>query len=375
MKLLLIAGDYLPNIGGVSIFIDGIAESMALAGHRVWVLAPDMAGKNDASLPYRVIRYKRTKRMSNLWPCIVTFYLCLTNKIDVLLYGHAVSTLSAGGTLARKFNLTHLAVLTHGNDLDYAVSCDLDKYYLDCLFRNADLILANSNYTKDKVVQKYPKVVLKTKILNPGVWPDRISQHKLDITCNTEAYTVVLTAGRLVPKKGIDDLINAFALVAAIHPKAILKIVGDGPERENLETLALRLKCSDKIIFTGAKSANEVYTEMKQCSYFVLPSKIVGRDVETFGIVYLEANACGKAVIGTQQGGVPDAIEDGVTGILIEPNNIKQLSKAMLRLTEDKALRDRMGNAGQIRVNNIFTWTAISKKLEMYLKTINTMGN
>ncbi|MDQ7797855.1 MAG: glycosyltransferase family 4 protein [Candidatus Edwardsbacteria bacterium] len=370
MKILIVTADFVPGLGGIASFNQGIAESMALAGHQMFVLAPNLPNASDKGLPYRVIRYKRTMRFANLWPSLITLYLSLTIKYDIVLYGHAASTLSAGGIIARKLNLNRLIVLTHGNDLDYVISNKIDKYFLDKMLRTSDLILANSSFTKDKVLKKYHDMSKKVKILNPGVWPNKIYKTIGITRVVKNSKIVILTVGRLVPKKGLDDLIVAFATVIKKHPKITLKIVGQGPERVNLESLARQLGVNNSIIFVGEKPVNEIYDEMMQCDLFVLPSKIVNGDIETFGIVYLEAGACGKAVIGTRQGGVPDAIAGGVSGILVAAGNITQLINAMLKLIENEGMRSKMGIDGKKRVEEMFAWPKIAKMLEEHLKSI-----
>ncbi len=373
MRILIVTADYKLGFGGIASFIQGIAESMTIAGHQVFVLAPRLPNLNDDCLPYRVIRYKRLRRFSNLWSSIITLYLNLAFKYDIVLYGHASSTLSIGGIIARKFNLNRLAVLTHGNDLDYTVSNNIDKYLLNKLIRTTDLILANSSFTKNKVINKYQDISKKVKILNPGVWPNTLSKIKGKAKVVKKNRMTILTVGRLVPKKGIDDLITAFATVIKKHPKINLKIIGQGPERVKLDLLVKKLNVSNNILFVGAKHKNEIYDEMMQCDLFILPSKNVDGDVETFGIVYLEAGACGKAVIGTRQGGVPDAIAEGISGVLVEPGNITQLTNEMIKLIENKKMRIKMGINGKKRVEEEFTWYKIAKVLEDHLKSIKCL--
>jgi len=361
MNILIITADFAPGLGGIANFVHGIATSMALINHNVSVLTPQLPEAKDKDLPYRVIRYKLVKRFKNLWPSIITLSLCLFKKIDVVIYGHAASTLSVGGIVARKLNLSKLVLLTHGNDLKYTISNRTDKYFLDKLLEVTDLILANSNFTRGVLVNKYDRLSMKTEVLNPGIW--------LNLLCPNEETPkvfdkslVILTVSRLVDVKSIDDLIKAFAIVVKIYPRSILKIIGDGPERDRLELLARKLKLERSIIFTGSIIGNEIYCELRRCAIFVLPSK-----VETFGIAYLEAGACGKAVIGTNQGGVPDAVIDGRTGILVEPGNIKQLADAMIFLLRNKATREKMGRAGRNRIEKQFDWQVVSKKMEYYL--------
>lgn len=370
MNILIITADFMPVLGGVANFNSGIAESLSLAGHKVWVLTPSVLSADDSRLPYRVIRYNKAKRLSSLWPNILTILLIIKNKIDVVLLGHVTSTLSIGSIVVRKMNLIRLAILSHGNDLDYSVSGKIDKYFLRCLFKNADLVMANSKFTFEKVSSRFPELNEKLKILNPGIWIEKITPSPGLIINDYQSNFVILTACRLVPKKGIDDLIKAFAVVVKKYPQAILKIIGEGPEENNLKALATKLGLCKSIVFTGALLPTKVAAEMRGCSIFALPSKTVAGDVETFGIVYLEASACKKPVVGTRHGGIPDAIEDGVNGILIDPGNIRQLADAIMQLIENKELRDKMGEAGQNRIANLFTWNVVGKKLEDYLKCI-----
>ena len=371
MKVLLITTDFLPRTGGVSVFNQGIAESMSLAGNRVWVLAPDSPGREDEKLSYKVIRYKTTKHLSNLWPSLITLYLSLTNKIDLILLGHAASTLSAGGVLARKLKLTRLAVLIHGYDLVYAVSCPLDKYCLGSLIRNADLVLANSGFTKDNILKTYKCAAVKVKILNPGIWPEEFHKSTTKSNINAKEEISILTVCRLVSGKGLEVLLDAFTIVKGKIPKAILEIVGQGPLLSALRDKAVEQNIQDNVLFLGKVSKEKLVISYNGCDVFVMPSEADDKGrYEGFGIVYLEANACGKPVIGTRHGGVPEAVEDGVTGILVDPGNAQQLADAMLLLLGNKELRNKMGQAGKQRVEDEFNWIKVAKRLETYISAI-----
>lgn len=132
-----------------------------------------------------------------------------------------------------------------------------------------------------------------------------------------------LTIAGLNPIKTIDVLINSFSYIVDENKDIQLEIVGDGPEKSKLEKLASELGLKDKIIFYGQVAHKEVYNKLSDCDVFVLPS-----EYETFGVVLIEALACGKPVISTKCGG-PEDIVNGRNGILVEVDNVVELANAM----------------------------------------------
>lgn len=135
---------------------------------------------------------------------------------------------------------------------------------------------------------------------------------------------IYLTICFLTETKGIDNLVRAFSLIHDKAPKATLRIGGDGIERENLEKLVKDLHLENKVIFLGNLSREKVKTEMARSSIFLLPSRY-----ETFGVVLVEALALGRPVIATKCGG-PESIVVDKVGSLVEVDDIKELSEAML---------------------------------------------
>ncbi|MDI6843787.1 MAG: glycosyltransferase [Anaerosomatales bacterium] len=137
-----------------------------------------------------------------------------------------------------------------------------------------------------------------------------------------------VSVGRLVPEKGHDVLIDAFASVAAAVDGAQLTIVGDGARRAELEERARRLGLAGRVRFTGALSGEALVAELSQADVFVLPSRSEG-----FGVVLVEAMATGLPVVATKCGG-PEDIVDASTGVLVEVDDVADLARGMLELTE-----------------------------------------
>lgn len=172
---------------------------------------------------------------------------------------------------------------------------------------------------------------------------------------------IVLFVGRLASNKGLKHLIDSVPKVISESKDTTFVLVGEDESQRNLlEKQAERLGVRDKLIFTGHITDNELLrSAYSACDVFVLPS-----EYEAFGIVLLEAMACEKPCIATNVGGVPEVVEDGKTGLLVEYGNPEQLANAIIELIGDENRRTEMGRAGRRRVKENFTWPKVVDRLE-----------
>src|SRR5438552_8409518 len=161
---------------------------------------------------------------------------------------------------------------------------------------------------------------------------------------------IVLSVGNLILIKGHALLLRAFAPVANSVPGCSLEIIGDGPERNDLQRLAVDLGIRDRVRFLGRQSRQEAAAAMQRCALFALPSSYEG-----LGRVYLEAMACGKPVIGCHGQGIDEIIEDGKNGVLVSPGDEADLSDALTMLVSNEKLRQQMGIAGYETVRSRHT--------------------
>src|SRR5262249_28770373 len=152
-----------------------------------------------------------------------------------------------------------------------------------------------------------------------------------------------LTVARLIPRKGIDTVLRALATVVLSVPRVAYCIVGEGPEEARLKTLVNDYGLTPHVIFAGALEFGALAAAYRAADVFVMTPRESGHSVEGFGIVYLEAGAFGLPVIGSRSGGVPDAIIDGETGLLVEPDDAEGLARILVRLLTDRALATRLG--------------------------------
>lgn len=168
----------------------------------------------------------------------------------------------------------------------------------------------------------------------------------------TSPPTVVF-AGRLVGEKGVDVLIEAFAQLRAHSPDARLIVAGDGPERDRLKTQVNDLGLSDAITLPGHLPRAELEQRFNQAWVQVVPS----RWAEPFGMVAAEAMMRGTAVVASASGGLLEVVQNNYTGLLVPPENVDALARALLTLLSDRALAERMGRAGRVVARAQFSET------------------
>jgi glycosyltransferase involved in cell wall biosynthesis len=171
--------------------------------------------------------------------------------------------------------------------------------------------------------------------------------------------TDVLFAGRLIHEKRVDLLLNAIAVAKKEIPTITCAIIGDGPERGLLEHLAVKLGVEENVSFTGFVDQDGLTAYMKASKVFVLPSIREG-----FGLVIVEANACGLPVISIRHdmSAVRELVEDGVNGFLVNDISSREIAEAITKLVTDEALRERLAENGFAMAKK-YGWSDISTKI------------
>lgn len=179
-----------------------------------------------------------------------------------------------------------------------------------------------------------------------GIGPVEVVWHDVPVRARRAPLSskpTVAFAGRLVWIKGVDVLLHAFGKVVKQIPDARLLIVGDGSEKEILMKLVIELGLGSSVQLLGHLSACELERRLDGAWVQVVPS----RWAEPFGIVAAEAMMRGAAVVASASGGLPEFVQHGKTGLLVPPGGVNELTQALLRLLIDRALAERMGEAGR----------------------------
>ena len=173
-----------------------------------------------------------------------------------------------------------------------------------------------------------------------------------------EDSPVILSVARLVPHKRIDRLVEIMPRVLAAVPRARLVIAGTGEQEEHLKRMVADSPAGSSIALLGEVSPEEKFECYARSDVFALAT-----DYEGFGLIFLEANAFGKPVVATRVGGVPEAVEHGVSGLLVEPGDSQALGDAIIRLLSNPEEARRLGEGGRRRVETEFTWHHSAEKL------------
>jgi phosphatidylinositol alpha-1,6-mannosyltransferase len=231
----------------------------------------------------------------------------------------------------------------------------------------ADTVLAISCDTAEKVVEVQGVAPARVQIIPLALDPSFSAT--LDETQLTDGLPAKYPAGRILLSvtrlaasedyKGIDIVIQALARLRSAVPDVQYVVVGDGDDRPRLERLSREAGVADCVHFLGRLEAPELKACYRNCDAFVLPSKGEG-----FGLVFLEAMAYGKPVVGGAHGGTLDVIEDGKTGFLVSHGDVQGLARVLEKLLLDAQLRRRLGEQGRARVLNQFCFDDFQARLE-----------
>jgi teichuronic acid biosynthesis glycosyltransferase TuaC len=213
------------------------------------------------------------------------------------------------------------------------------------VYRSSRRVICISEHVREQVLEGTGRTC-RTSVVYNGVNPGLFSPGKEP----DPASPIVLAVGNLIPIKSHGVVIRAVAALAAEFSGISLEIIGEGPERLRLESLAKELRIEGRVRFFGRQPRNEVADAMRRCTVFALPSRYEG-----LGCVYLEAMATGKPVIGCRGQGIAEVIQHGSNGFLVGPDNDRELSLALAMLLRDETKRRNLGAAARDTILERFT--------------------
>ncbi len=361
MRILLATNDFPPKVGGIQTYCYELAKNLTFLGEEVIVLAPGVKGnlEFDKKQNFKIIRER--KKISLYF----TFFSTLRReRIEKILVAHRANYAHLASWANTFFKIPYDIIVYGGEILLSERKRSIQKN-----FERAKKVITISNFTKEKLIE-IGIPARKIVVIHPGVDPVKFNPG-LDPSSVKKKYNlgnkkVVLTVSHLVKRKGHQNVLKALPQVLEKVPNLIYLIVGKGEEEEKLKGAVKDLKLKDKVIFTGEITGEELPLYYAACDVFIMPSyEIKGRgDVEGFGIAYLEANACEKPVIGGRSGGVPDAVIDGETGLLVDPLDINQIAEALVKLLTNFELTRKLGKKGRERVEKELNWQEMARRIK-----------
>jgi phosphatidylinositol alpha-1,6-mannosyltransferase len=254
----------------------------------------------------------------------------------------------------------------HGEEMTLTETSRELRWLTRRVVNGAALLIANSRNTADILTREWGAPADRVQLLHPGVDTGRFCPAARDPAARARLgwgdRPVVLTVGRLQKRKGHDMLIAALPAVIRSVPDVLYAIVGDGEERPALEDRMRRAGLADHVLFLGERPDADLLTCYQQCDLFVLPNRQVGQDIEGFGMVLLEAQACGKPVVAGASGGTAETMRVPDTGRIVPCNTPEPLAAVVAELLADRERLARMGAAGRRWAVEHFDWAALSRQ-------------
>ena len=377
MRLLLVTQDFPPDVGGIQTYSWELSRRLAARAEALHVVAPARPGAAsvDASVPFPVQRVLGRPDLLPLTALATVPPLARRARPDVAF--HAQWQTVGASVLARALTgwPRRIACAAHGRELLFnplPKTLRLDAAY-DRLRRRmlgwVDTFVPVSHYTAG-LLEDRGVPAERLHVVPNGTDPERfrpVDATPLRRHLDLGDRPLLLTVGRLVPRKGIDTILRALPSISEAAPEVQYLIVGTGPDRDRLEQIARTVGVTDRVHVLGQVPHGDLPHYYSAADVFVMPSRETPPDVEGFGLVFLEANACGTPVIGARSGGIPDAVVDGETGLLVPPSSPEALAQAALSLLTDADRRAALGNHGRRRAATTLNWDRIGARIYRHL--------
>lgn len=369
-KILLLSEIFPPVHGGSGRWFSEIYTRFSKGSVCFVVGEHPRAAEFDQSFPHPIYR----KDLSNLeWGIKSTrglqFYIKAWHIVRRIIKQEAVTELHCGRCIPEGFvalmlwlsNGVPYRCYVHGEDVETALASREITWLTRQVMKNAKQIICNSENSYRILQEKWGLPAEKLVVMTPGVDVDRFSPaDRLDRPLAWKGKLVILTVGRLQKRKGQDMMIRALPKLKKEFVNIHYAIAGGGYERASLEALAKKLEVEDIVEFLGEPDDDELVHWYQQCDVFALPNRRVGNDDEGFGMVLLEAQACGKPVVAGDAGGTRETLIEGVTGVLLDCTSPETLADGMYGLLRDSRSRKDKGAAGRRHVEAKFSWQALA---------------
>ncbi len=368
MRIVVPTADYPPIEGGISTVTVQVSRELARLGHEVVVVAPWFEGQADfdAAEPVTVVRY-RGYYLSWLRfiPMLIATWRML--KDADLLLGINISYGGVIGRLAKWVFGTRYVTFAYAYEFLKFPKWSPPAWLIRGAYCKANAVIAISHFAKEQL-NGFGVAADLIHVVHPGAPTVRqLSEEALaDIRYRyvLESGPVILAVGRFIPRKGQITLVRAMPNILARVPDAQLVLVGQGPCMAEAIRETHEFGIREHVTFPGRLSDADVAGLYQVCDVFALPT---GQDrrgqAEGFGLVFSEAHAYGKPVVAGRSGGVVDAVLDGETGLIVEPNDPDALADALVRVLGDTELAHRLGDNGRQRVESELNWARFSEKL------------
>ncbi len=383
LPTLVFSEHFLPNCGGTITWL--VQTYSKFNACEVVVVASEHGDTMlaDKKLPFKV---ERIRMSMNDWdptrPASLSRYVDMFLRVRKILKRHQMSQIHCikvlpEGLVAwciRRFAGVPYLLYAHGEEIQMRLTSRILSWLIPPLYKSADAIIANSRHTKEllEAIGVRPERI---HVIHPGVnaaefRATEVARQSVRQRHGLGEAAILLTVGRLQKRKGQDMVIKALPLIKERVPGIKYLIVGTGEEHAWLQRLAQDCGVPEDVIFVGAVSDGDRAAYYAACDLFIMPNRQIDADIEGFGIVFLEAGAAGKPVIGGRSGGTAEAIQDEITGLRVDGESVEAIAAAVLELLGDSAKARAMGERGRQWVEQSFSWETIVERTRQVSATV-----
>ena len=365
MKHLLVTNDFPPKIGGIQSLL--WEWWRRLPPDSFTVLTSPYAGSEefDAAQPFRIERTREPVLLPHPWMVRRIESLATEVGADLVVLDPAVPLGIVGPFLSRPYD-----VVLHGAEVTVPGRLPVSRQVLGRVLRKARHVIAAGGYPAAEAERAAGRP-LDVTVVPPGVDIERFVPLEPDARVAARRHfgldddaEVVVAVSRLVPRKGFDTAIRAVARLSARRPDLVLVIAGAGRDRERLEKLASAE--SAPVRFLGRVSNDDlpILYGCADVSVMMCRNRWAGLEQEGFGIVFVEAAACGVPAIAGASGGAAEAVADGVTGFVVaDPRDVAEVVNRLDHMLSEPDRRVAMGRAARERVETEFSYDVLSQRL------------
>ncbi|MHB1247081.1 MAG: glycosyltransferase family 4 protein [Sulfuriferula sp.] len=371
-RYLVLTELFLPTKGGTAVWFAEVYRR--LSGKETHIVTADVPGaaEVDASHPNSVHRINM-RRVAWLRPESLGMYanlfaqslwLALTHRFDAI---HAGRALPEGLTawLVARLTFHPVVIYAHGEEL---TTWGRGGKYQAMRFalRHADCVIANSEFTRDELI-KMDINPARITLIYPGV---DVARFRPGLACDDlrqsagvgAAGKLILSVGRLSRRKGFDQVIKSLPALVNAGLDVQYTLIGIGEDQDYLLDLACEHGVAERVHLLGHVSADDLPRWYNACDVFAMPNREINGDTEGFGMVFIEAAACGKPAIAGLAGGTGAAVLDGVTGLRVDGTQVGAVENALSRLLLENVKLINMGHQGLARVAVEFSWEVVAQK-------------
>jgi phosphatidylinositol alpha-1,6-mannosyltransferase len=380
MRILLMTDSFLPHAGGSRVYYHNIYKSWVQQfPDQVTILTKKVGDwkefdRREASKSLEIIRrfhplpnLKAYQLPKIIFPALDALRIWRWQQPDMIHAGDLYPPGVIALALKRWLGLPYL-IYCHGEEITQTERYRYQPRVRNVIYKEANVVVAACEFARNHLVRLGIPEGRICKI-TPGVdyeeFAPRSPDPELLDRFSLRGKKVLLTVSRLWPRKGHEAVMRAMVRILPEVPDVQYLIVGKGPEEGKLRQLASELGLTDQIVFVGFVPQEKLSDFYNLCDVFVMANREEEEsgDMEGFGMVFLEANAAGKPVIGGRSGGTSDSVLDGVTGLLVNPESVDEIAGALKRLLTDPALRRKLGEAGLARARREFGWKEKARTL------------